>query len=110
MPAFVLPAVLLNVSSATLRLTLYPILFHLLDFGDGLPQVVGKLLPVLRIGCVEIDEDFDVCSRNGGGQANSIWIIYTVTSHIFQKVVHLKTKGWLLQRRIGKTEHNIQKV
>lgn len=65
-----------------LLLTLYPVLFHLLDFSDGLAQVVCKLLAVLRIGCVEVDEDFDVCSRNGRGQANSVWIIYRVTLHM----------------------------
>lgn len=83
--------------SAQLLLTLYPVLFHFLDFSDRLPQVVGKLLAVLRIGCVEIDEDFDVCSRYGRGQPDSIWIIYRVTSHIFEKVV-------------GITEHNTQKL
>lgn len=78
--------------SAAPLLTLYPVLLHLLDFGDRLPQVVGKLLAVLRIGCVEVDEDFDVCSRNGRGQADSVWIIYRVTSHIFEEVVQLEQR------------------
>lgn len=46
-------------------LTFYPVLLHLLDFCDGLPQVISELFAVLRVGCVEVNEDFDVGSRNG---------------------------------------------
>ena len=56
-------------------LTFYPILLHLLDFSNGFSQIVGKLFAVLRIGCVEVDEDFDVSPGNGRGQADSIRII-----------------------------------
>lgn len=45
--------------------TLYPVLFHFLDLGDGLSQVAGEFLAVLRVGSIEIDQDFEVCARNG---------------------------------------------
>lgn len=41
-------------------LTLYPVFLHFLDLGDGLPQVICKLLAVLGVGRVKVDEDFDV--------------------------------------------------
>lgn len=37
-----------------LGLTLYPVFLHLLHFSDRLPQVISELLPVLRIGSVEV--------------------------------------------------------
>lgn len=46
-------------------LTLYSVLLHFLDLGDGLPQVVRELLAVLGVGGVEVDEDFDVCTWDG---------------------------------------------
>lgn len=36
-------------------LTLYPVLFHLLDFSDRFSQIVSKLFAVLRIGRIEVD-------------------------------------------------------
>lgn len=60
-------------------LTLYPVLLHLLNFSYGFSQIVCKLFAVLRIGCIEVDEDFNVSSGNGGGQTDSVWIIYRVT-------------------------------
>lgn len=41
-------------SPGGLKLTLYPVLLHLLHFCNGLPQVVSELLPVLRIGSIKV--------------------------------------------------------
>lgn len=60
-------------------LTLYPVLLHLLNFSNGFSQIVCKLFAVLRIGRIEVDEDFNVSSGNGRGQTDSIGIIYRVT-------------------------------
>lgn len=68
-----------------LVLTLYPVLLHLLDFSNRFSQIVSKLFAVLRIGRVEVDEDFNVRSRNGWGQTDSIWIIYRVTLYNFNQ-------------------------
>ena len=56
-------------------LTLYSVLLHLLDLSNGLAQVICELLAVLGVGGVEVDEDFDVRSRDGRCQAHSIGII-----------------------------------
>lgn len=46
-------------------LTFYPVLLHLLDFCNRFSQIISELFAVLRIGCIEVDEDFDISSRNG---------------------------------------------
>lgn len=58
------------------RLTLYSILLHFLDLGDGLSQVVCELLSVLGVGRVEVDEDFDVRTWNGRGQSDPVGVIW----------------------------------
>lgn len=45
--------------------TLYPVLFHFLDLSDGFSQVAGEFLAVLRVGSIEIDQDFEVSTWNG---------------------------------------------
>ncbi len=45
--------------------TLDPVLLQLLDFSDGLSQVADEFLTVLRVGSIEIDQDFEVSARNG---------------------------------------------
>ncbi len=45
--------------------TLDPVLLQLLDLSDGLSQVADEFLTVLRVGSIEIDQDFEVCARNG---------------------------------------------
>lgn len=45
--------------------TLYPVLFHFLDFSDGFSQVAEEFLAVLRVGSIEIDQDFEVRTWNG---------------------------------------------
>lgn len=49
-----------GVGQSERQLTLYSVFLHFLDLGDGLSQVVGELLAVLRVGRVEVDEDLDV--------------------------------------------------
>lgn len=44
--------------------TLYPVLFHFLDLSDGFSQVAGEFLAVLRVGSIEIDQDFEVSTWN----------------------------------------------
>lgn len=46
-------------------LTLNPVFLHLLHLCDGLPQVVCKLLAVLWVGCVEVDQDLDISTGDG---------------------------------------------
>lgn len=46
----------------TFLLTFYPVLLHFLDLCDGLPQIICKFLPILGVGCIEVYEDFDVCT------------------------------------------------
>lgn len=41
-------------SPGGLALTLYPVLLHLLHFRNGLPQIIGELLPVLWVGSVKV--------------------------------------------------------
>lgn len=57
------------------RLTLYSVLLHFLDLGDGLSQVVCELLSVLGVGRVEVDEDFDVRTWNGRRQSDPVGVI-----------------------------------
>ena len=63
-------------------LTFYPVFLHLLDLSDGLAQVVCELLAVLRVGSVEVDEDFEVCTWDGRCEADSIWVICRNTNTI----------------------------
>lgn len=58
------------------RLTLYSVLLHFLDLGDGLSQVVCELLSVLGVGRVEVDEDFDVRTWNGRRQSDPVGVIW----------------------------------
>lgn len=44
--------------------TLYPVLFHFLDLSDGFSQVAGEFLAVLRVGSIEIYQDFEVSTWN----------------------------------------------
>lgn len=57
------------------RPTLYPVLLHLLHLCDGLPQVVGELLAVLRVGGVEVDQHFDVGPRDGGREPDAVGVV-----------------------------------
>ncbi len=54
--------------------TLDPVLLQLLDFSDGLSQVADEFLTVLRVGSIEIDQDFEVSARNGWSQTDTMWI------------------------------------
>lgn len=58
------------------RLTLYSVLLHFLDLGDGLPQVICELFAVLGVGRVEVDEYFDVRSWNGRRQSDPVGVIW----------------------------------
>lgn len=58
------------------RLTLYSVLLHFLDLGDGLSQVVCELLSVLGVGSVEVDQHFDVRARNGRRQPDPVGVIW----------------------------------
>lgn len=60
-------------------LTLYSVFLHFLDLGDGLSQVVGELLAVLRVWRVEVDEDFDVGTRYRRCEPDSVWVIWGQT-------------------------------
>lgn len=58
------------------RLTLYSVLLHFLDLGDGLPQVICELFAVLGVRRIEVDEDFDVCTWNGRCQSDPVGVIW----------------------------------
>ena len=65
-------------------LTLYPVFFHFLDLGDGLPQVVRELFAVLGVGGVEVDEDFDVRTRDGRRKPDSVGIIWEINAALLK--------------------------
>lgn len=58
------------------RLTLYSVLLHFLDLGDGFSQVVCEFLSVLGVGSVEVDQHFDVRARNGRRQPDPVGVIW----------------------------------
>lgn len=57
-------------------LTLYSVLLHLLHLCDGLPQVICELLAVLRVGGVEVNENFNVCAWKSWSETHSIGVIW----------------------------------
>lgn len=64
-----------GVGGCNWRLTLYSVLLHFLDLGDGLPQVICELFAVLGVGGVEVDEDFDVRTWNGRRQSDPVGVV-----------------------------------
>lgn len=87
------------------RLTLHPVLFHVLDLSDALAQVGGEASSVLLAGCREDDQHLPLAARIGRRQSDSVGVVLEggrgregpFTFHIYPEVHdvkdHLRQRG-----------------
>ena len=86
-------------------LTLHPVLLHVLDLCDALSEVGGEASSVLLARSREDDQHLPLSSRIGGGQSDTVrivWVTHTHThTHFTTSVTHFDLAGKLLLHHSG---------